>query len=384
MKKVLAITGIRSDYDLMSNLYKKLNDSKDYELKLLVSGAHLSQAFGNTVELIEKDGFDILLKIESLINSDSQASRLKTASILLQNSIDIVAQYNPDLIIYPGDREEVLVGAMLGAFLRIPTAHFFGGEYTASGHVDNELRNAATKMSSIHFVSTIEQEERILKMGEAKRRIFTIGSPALDKFITEKHVPMKEIYNKFNIKKFEKYALVIFHSLDGSDKFSECFENILKALKMKNIKAFVSFPNTDPGNKKIIDIIEENKNDDNFYFYKNLDRNTFINIYRNAFFQIGNSSAGVVEAASVNLPAIDIGDRQKGRLSSGNVIHTISTEYEDIIKSIEKAIDPEFIEKCKRIKNVYGDGNSSENAFNILDKIDYNEFLLKLEDPNEL
>lgn len=384
MRKILAITGIRSDYDLMSNLYKKFNESEEFELKLLVSGAHLSQAFGNTVELIEKDGFDILLRIESLIDSDSKASRLKTTSILLQNSIDIVRQYNPDLIIYPGDREEVLVGSMLGAFLGIPTAHFFGGEYTASGHVDNELRNAATKMSSMHFVSTKEQESRIIKMGEAKRRIFTIGSPALDKFITEKYVPIEKIYNDFGIDGFDKYALVIYHSLDGSNEHSKCFENILKILKEKNIKAFVSYPNTDPGNKKIINIIEKYKNDDNFYFYKSLDRNTFINIYRNAFFQIGNSSAGIVEAASVNLPVVDIGNRQKGRLASENVINITSKEYADLSKAVDKAISPEFIDKCKTVKNVYGDGHSSENAFNILKNLHYNEFLLKLEDPNEL
>lgn len=124
MKKILAITSIRSDYDLMSELYKLLNEDIDIELKLLVSGAHMSPNYGKTVNLINKDGFDILLKIETLIDSDSNTSRIKTASLLLQNSIDIINHYGPDLIIYAGDREDVIIGGLIGGYLEIPTIHF--------------------------------------------------------------------------------------------------------------------------------------------------------------------------------------------------------------------------------------------------------------------
>lgn len=381
MKKILAITGIRSDYDLMSNLFKKINSDDYFELKLLVCGAHLSKTYGNTVELIEKDKLEILIKIESLIDSDTKSSRLKTASIILQNSIDIVNQYDPDLIIYAGDREEVLIGSMLGAFLEIPTAHFFGGDYTCSGLVDNQLRSAASKMSSIHFVSTKEHKKRVLNIGEPEHRIFQIGSPALDKFKTEPIVDMNVIYKGLNIRPFNAYALVIYHPLGGNDNIN--FKNILKCLKEMNMKAFVSYPNTDAGNKEIISIIEEYKNDKDFYFYKNLDRNTFINIYRNASFQIGNSSAGIVEAASAKIPAINIGARQVGRAANENVIF-VKDDYKDIKCGIAKALDKDFINKCKDIKNIYGDGNSSVNAYNILKKLEYKDYLLKMEDPNEL
>ncbi|GAA0079038.1 UDP-N-acetylglucosamine 2-epimerase [Clostridium sp. CTA-5] len=381
MKKILAITGIRSDYDLMSNLFKKINSDDYFELKLLVCGAHLSKTYGNTVKLIEQDRFEILLKIESLIDSDSKSSRLKTTSIILQNSIDIVKQYNPDLIIYAGDREEVLIGSMLGAFLEIPTAHFFGGDYTSSGLVDNQLRNAASKMSSIHFVSTYEHKRRLINIGEAEFRIFQIGSPALDKFKTEPNINMDTIYKKLNIKPFNHYALLIYHPLGKNDGI--IFNNILKSLKENSLNAFVSYPNIDAGNKEIINIINKYENDTNFYFYKNLDRNTFINIYRNASFQIGNSSAGIVEAASVGIPVINIGTRQQGRSSNENVIF-VNDSYIDIKNGIVKALDKNFINKCKSIKNIYGDANSSENAYKILKKLKYKDFLLKLEDPNEL
>ena len=136
-------------------------------LKLLVCGAHLSETYGYSVKLIEEDGMDILLKIESLIDSSSKTSRIKTASILLQNSIDIVAQYNPDLIIYAGDREEVLVGGMLGGYLKIPTAHFFGGDHVKDGHIDNQIRHSTAKLSSVHFVSIEEHKQRLIKTGRS-------------------------------------------------------------------------------------------------------------------------------------------------------------------------------------------------------------------------
>ncbi|NFN92756.1 UDP-N-acetylglucosamine 2-epimerase (hydrolyzing) [Clostridium botulinum] len=382
MKKILALTGIRSDYDLLSNLYRKINEDRDFELKFLVSGAHLSQTYGHTVDLIEKDGFEILLKIETLIDSDSKSGRLKTTAILLQTSIDIVKQYNPDLIIYAGDREEVIVGSMLGTFLGIPTAHFFGGEYTASGHIDNQLRYAAAKMSSISFVSTEEQKCRLKKMGEAEERIFCIGDPSLDKFLIEEYVDMNIVFKKLKVNPMKKYALVIYHAMDESNKYTSCFENILTILKEKDIPAFISYPNTDPGNRKIIDVIEKYKNVDKFYFYKNLERNTFINIYRNAYFQIGNSSAGIVESASLHIPVIDVGDRQKGRLSSGNVINS-KIDHQSIKESIEKAISKEFIKNCRKINNIYGDGRSSEKALKLLKKLEYKKYLLKMEDPYE-
>src|SRR5690554_5565085 len=158
MKKVLGITTIRSDYDLLSPLYKKMEEDSDIELKLLVAGGHLSSTYGESINLIKEDGFKILCEIETLIDSNSKKSRLKTASILLQNSIDIVAQYNPDVIIYAGDREDVIVGALLGGYLEIPTIHFYGGDHVKDLHIDNPIRHATSKLSTVHMVSNEEHK----------------------------------------------------------------------------------------------------------------------------------------------------------------------------------------------------------------------------------
>jgi UDP-N-acetylglucosamine 2-epimerase (non-hydrolysing)/GDP/UDP-N,N'-diacetylbacillosamine 2-epimerase (hydrolysing) len=385
MKKILSITTIRSDYDLLSPLYKKLNSDKDIDLKLLVSGAHLSTTYGYSIKSIQNDGFDILCKIETLIDSDSKRSRLKTASILLQNSIDIVAQYNPDLIIYAGDREDVIIGALLGGYLDIPTVHFYGGDHVQDLHIDNPIRHATSKLSTVHMVSTEEHRKRLLKIGESDNRIHVIGSISLDKFNQHQEISKDKIRREFNIKSgFKNYALVIFHPVSTEQKKAyEYFENILKVLEDNNINAFVGYPNTDPGNKGIINIIKNYQSNVNFVFYKNLKRNIFLSIYKNADFLIGNSSSGILEAASIPIPVINVGLRQKGRTAPQNVIFCKS-DKNSINTAIKKISSDSFKNRIKDIKNPYGDGNSAQKAYDILKQKDFNDLFYKVEDPLEI
>jgi len=385
MKKILAITSIRSDYDLMSGLYKLLNDDKDIELKLLVSGAHLSPVFGNTVNLIKKDGFEILIEIESLIHSDSQKSRLKTASILLQNAIDVVESWSPDLILYAGDREDVLVGGMLGAFLNIPTVHFFGGDHSKDGHTDTVIRHATSKLSTFHIASIEQHKTRLMKMGEPKERIYVAGSIALDKFIEQTHGAAPISNSIFpEDKKLNNYAMLIFHSVDDEkNEAGIIFEQILITLKKLAIPALVSYPNTDPGNNLIIEKIKQYEKDPNFWFYTNLDRPTFLSAYKNAQFLIGNSSSGILEAASIPLGVVNVGLRQKGRYCSSNVLFC-GTDIESIESAIRQIQSEPFQTELKALKNPYGDGHSCRNVLNIIKNTDFKKIVKKLDDPLDL
>jgi len=377
MKRILGITTIRSDYDLISTLYRLLNKDKDIDFRLLVSGAHLSTTYGTSVDLIEKDGLKILLKIETLIDSNSCQSRLKTASILLQNSIDVVAQFSPNLIIYAGDREDVIIGGLLGTYLEIPTMHFFGGDHCKDGQADNPIRHATSKLSTIHIVSIKQHEERLLRMGELKKRIYTIGSIALDKFNDHTPITKNEIRKTFEIKEnFNYFALVIFHPLERKYCHFD-FKNILDSLLNNNINAFVSYPNTDAGNKNIINVIEEYKKYHNFIFFKNLERNLFLSIYKNSLFLIGNSSSGIMEAASIPIPVINVGLRQINRLANENVIFC-GTEIGSINKAIEKVLSEKFRKKVSKIKNLYGNGKSSKRAYKIIKKLIKGDYLKRL------
>ena len=378
--KILALTSIRSDYDLLSPLYKLLHNDKSIDFKLLVSGAHLSKEFGYTVQFIKQDGFDTLLEIETLINSDTLKSKLKTASIFLLNVIDVISHYNPDVLLYAGDREDVVIGGLLGTYLHIPTIHFYGGDHELDGHEDTVIRHATSKLSTYHFVSNKQHYNRLLSIGEGQNRIYNIGSISLDRFKNNKSYSKKKIKKLLSLTYFDQCSLVIYHPSPVLNDDSIVFENILKSLKNKNIFSFVSYPNTDSNKSKIIKIIEKYKKDKNFYFYKNLDRDIFLSIFKMSKFIIGNSSAGIYEAASIPIPAINVGKRQQGRMAGENVVFC-GTSIEEITMNIEKAITPIFSSSIKNIVNPYGDGRSANRAYKLIKEIDLKSQIQKVEDP---
>lgn len=386
MKKILAITSIRSDYDLLSPLYKLLHGDTEIDFRLLVWGTHLSHNYGYTVKYIKEDGFNILFEIESLINSDSIKSKLKSASIFLMNSVDIVAKFNPDVILYAGDREDVIIGGLLGTYLHVPTIHFYGGDHEKDGHEDTPIRHAASKLSTFHFVSCNQHKHRLIKMGENPKRIFNIGSVSLDKFKTFKELSLLDISKCFKLNELRDFAMVIYHPSPDPDERKNAgvvFENILKSLEENNLFPFVNYPNTDYGNEKIIEVIAKYSANKKFFFFKNLKRNIFLSIFKHSKFIIGNSSAGIYEAASIPIPVINVGKRQKKRMSGKNIMFCASNRY-DINQCIAKALSNDFINSINGMKNPYGDGNSSIKAYNLIKKLNFEKFLYKTEDPLEV
>lgn len=382
MKKILVFSSIRSDYDLMSPLYWLLDKDKDIDLKIIVSGAHLSHSFGYSVEQIRKDGFDVLLEIETLLSSDTGLSRVKSASLLLQNSLETIAKFNPDLMIYAGDREDVLMYAMIGGYLNIPTIHVFAGDHVEDGYIDNPIRHATSKLSTAHFVTLEEHKRRLIRMGEDPKRVFVTGNISLDKFV--EFVPLSKDKLKKHLAQedgFDEFALMIFHPVtEEIAQVDAYFENILKNLDQRGINTFVSYPNVDPGNQKLLKVIDKYKENKNFVFYKNLDREIFMSIYKHAKFIIGNSSAGICEAASLKIPAINVGLRQTGRYADKNVIFC-GTSYEEIGESIDKATSIDFLESLGNLQNSYGDGKSARKAYEIIKSTDFKSMIAKVEDP---
>jgi UDP-hydrolysing UDP-N-acetyl-D-glucosamine 2-epimerase len=382
MKKILAFTSIRSDYDLMSSLYKLLDDDNEIDFKIIVSGAHLSHQFGYSINQIKEDKLDILLEIETLLSSDTGLSRIKSASLLLQNSLETISKFSPDLMIYAGDREDVLIYSMIGGYLHIPTIHFFAGDHVEDGYIDNPIRHATSKLSTAHFVTLEEHKKRLVRMGEKEDRVFITGNISLDKFV------YFEPYSKIYLQKYFKiesnlneFALMIFHPItDEIHNVDVYFENILKNLENKQILTFVSYPNIDEGNQKILMIIDKYKNNKNFIFYKNLERKIFMSLYKYSKFIIGNSSSGICEAASLKIPAINVGLRQKGRYADKNVVFC-GTSFDDIKNSLNMIYTKSFLDNLKILKNTYGDGNSAKRAYKIIKEKDFKSMIAKVEDP---
>ena len=382
MRRILAITTIRSDYDLMSGLYRLLHGDPEIDLRLLVGGAHLSANYGRSVDLIRADGFAILAEIESLIDGDSPGARLKTASILLQSAVDFVANWAPDLILFAGDREDVLVGAILGTYLHIPTVHFFGGDHESDGHADTAVRHATSKLATAHVVPIEEHKRRLICMGEDPTRIFVSGSIALDKFVRARPMSRQNLFARFpGDKQMEGFALLIYHPVDAEMAVAGAqFENILLSLREQGIAAACSYPNTDPGASGIVAVIRRYEAAPDFWFFRNLEREWFLSLYKQARFIIGNSSSGILEAASVPIPAINVGIRQRGRLAGDNVLFCDS-DRESLRNAIAHAVDPVFRKRISAVRNLYGDGNSAQMAYEFIKRTDFAALRPKTEDP---
>ena len=381
-RKILAFTGIRSEYDLQYSIAKSLTEMENIEFQFLVFGAHLSEKFGKTIDYIIKDGFKICDMVETFPDDDSYSGKVKTISILLNKLAALFTNEKPDIILVAGDREEVITASIAATYFNIPICHIFGGDKTFPdelGDIDEQIRNATTKLAQLHFVIHDDHKERILKMGEEPWRVNNVGSPALDKYNLFNFPNISKLSDFFGISLLKKsYAVLIHHSLPNNIEES-VFElnNILSAIQTSGITTFISYPNNDPGNTLIIDCINEySKTNRNLIVYQNLPREYFIPLIQNSKFLIGNSSMGILECPFLQLPAINVGKRQQERLNAGNVIFCNSSK-DSITNAINKVLnDEEFNSNLKSFKNFYGDGNSGFKIASILATIPLDNLLL--------
>ena len=371
----------------MSGVYKLLNEADDVDFGLLVSGAHLSDTFGYTIREVRQDGLPILAEIETLLDSDSPASRIKTASLLLQNSLHTIQAFKPDVLLFAGDREDVLILASIGSYLKIPTVHFFGGDHAADGNVDNPVRHAAAKLATAHFVSNDTHRQRLLRIGEPSCRIFVVGSPALDRFRSEPLLSKETLFARIGVQAFPAssgYAVMIHHPVLGlEDMAATEVETILHVLRRKEISTFVNIPNTDASSRSILRTYETLAGEPNVHFSKSLPNNEFVNLLRHADFLIGNSSLGLLEAPSIPLGVINVGMRQRGRMAAENVLF-VDAEESALVQAIEHVRSREFAQILATVRNPYGDGHSVEQAVHLIRTTDWQAMLYKREDPLEI
>ena len=376
--KILAVTGIRSDYDLMQPVYNELSKKINIDLSFFVTGAHLSKSHGYTINQIIKDKFKISFKSKSLIISNTLDARVLGMTKQLKDLVKAINSQKPNLLLVLGDREEAMSAALAGSYMNIPIAHIAGGDRVI-GNIDDQIRHAVTKLSHIHFTTSIESKKRIINMGEQSFRVFNVGNPGIDRLIKCKKISPSKLSEKinFDINYKENYIMLIQHPL--SSEYLESYEQMritLEAIKQLKIKTIVIYPNSDAGSQKIIQAIKDFDHLDFIYSIENLEREIFVNLFRNCSCLVGNSSAGILEAPSLKLPVVNIGNRQKKRLHSTNV-QFVKHDVQKIKKAIKKAIfDKKYIEKVKNCKNPYGNGTASSKIASILSQLKFDSKLL--------
>lgn len=377
-RMILGITGIRSDYDIMSSVFRAIANHPRMELALAVTGAHLSDAYGRTVREIREDGFAVADEIESLINGDQASSRVKGLGIQLQGLVQTVSRVKPDFLLVLGDREESISTALVGAYMNIPVAHIAGGDRVV-GNVDDQVRHAVTKLAHLHFVTNTESALRIERMGEQAFRIFNTGNPGLDRLLTTQTLTIQDLSARLNfpLAEGEPFVLLIQHVI--STEINQAYDQMrqtLEAVELLGIKTVMSYPNSDAGGQQMIRAIHEFERLPFLYIAKNIPRIEFINLLRRASCMLGNSSAGILEAPLLKLPVINVGNRQKGRLHADN-IQFVLHDRDAIAAAVKRAIyDLDYRERVKRCINPYGDGKSSARIAEIIASVPIDEKLL--------
>lgn len=364
-RKICVVTGTRAEYGLFYPIMKKIQHSMELELQLIATTMHLSEEFGSTYKQIEKDGFIIDEKIENLLASDSKSSVAKSTGLATILLSDAFTRLQPDILLLLGDRYETHAAATTAMLMNIPIAHIHGGEITESV-VDEQIRHSITKMSYIHFASTEKYRQRIIQMGEDSSRVLTSGAPGIDNIINLKLISKIELEDNLNWKFGEKSTLFTYHpvTLDSSNINDE-IARIFTVIEQTNLNVLFTYANADDSGRVINQKIEEfcQTNPTKYKVVKSLGQLRYLSAMKYVNLLIGNTSSGIIEAASFQKPVVNIGDRQKGRLQSGNVI---DCSIKTLSVAIKQALSIKFQESCKVLSNIYGEGNASDTIVDVL------------------
>lgn len=358
IRKVCIVTGTRAEYGLFLPIIQKIQKSNHLELQIVATTMHLSEEFGLTYKQIEADGFTINEKVENLFTANSKTGIAKSTGMATTLLSDTFSRLSPDIILLLGDRFETHAAATTAMLMNIPIAHIHGGEIT-EGAIDEQIRHSITKMSYLHFASMEQYKQRIIQMGESPERVFCTGAPGLDNILNMPLLDEALLAKEIGWEIVHPIAVFTFHSETLSTlDIKEQIEKILHAIKKSGINVLFTYANADDGGRMINQTIEKfvSGNTQKYHVVKSLGQLKYLSALKSADLLIGNTSSGIIEAASFHRPVVNIGDRQKGRLQSGNVVNC---NIDSLDEAITKAQTIDFIKHCQEVINIYGEGNSA-------------------------
>jgi UDP-hydrolysing UDP-N-acetyl-D-glucosamine 2-epimerase len=377
---IAVVTTSRADYSHLYWPLKELADHPDVDLKLIVLASHLSPEFGNTVREIEKDGFAIAARLECLLSSDSDVGMAKSIGVAVLSVSDCLAAMRPDVLLLIADRYEMLAPAAVALALRIPIAHIEGGEISR-GAVDDAVRNALTKISHIHFTSTIGAKERVIAMGEEPWRVHRAGAPSLDHLRKGKLLSKTELEAKLQIDLTPPIAVVAYHPVTLLLDTNAEAEELFAALAQIPHHLIFCHPNADAGSRalsvRIRSLLAQRGRG---HLFVNLPAIEYWSLLRCADLLVGNSSSGIMESASFGLPTVNVGMRQQGRERAGNVLDAEPVAA-SIVQQLRKADTPSFRASLSGLTNPYGDGHAAERIVQVLTTLPARDRLLLKLDP---
>lgn len=378
MRSVGVVTVARSDYGIYRPILSKLAEHEDVDLRLFVGGTHLLERFGSTVEEIERDGYSIAERVDFLGDDDSPAAVGEAVGRGVAGFARAFERSRPDLLVVLGDRYEMFAAGIAALPLRLPLAHIHGGERT-EGAIDDSIRHSLTKLSHLHFASTEEHARRIVQLGEEPWRVVVSGAPVLDA-VCELDLGGDEELVALGVRLRGPTLVVTYHPVTlAPEQTIPELRALLAAVDASGLDAVFTFPNADPQHGAVIRELERaiNGAGERYTIVRSLGQKAYFTLLQRAAAMVGNSSSGLIEAASFELPVVDLGLRQQGRLRPGNVIHVEDDgDVEAISKAIAVATSPAFRESLRGLANPYGDGRASDRIVDRLTSVALDERLV--------
>jgi UDP-hydrolysing UDP-N-acetyl-D-glucosamine 2-epimerase len=376
MRTIGVVSVARSDYGMYLPLLTAINKDPELYLLLFVSGMHLSPEFGSTVNEIKNNGFKIAAEVETLLSSDTPEGISKSIGLGIIGFSQTFCKTRPDILVVLGDRFEMFAAVVASVPFKIPIAHIHGGEIT-EGAFDDALRHSITKFSHLHFVSTQRYAERVIQLGEEPWRVHVVGALGLDNLKSAKLLNRKELENTYNLKLEQPPLLVTFHPVTLEvEQIEWQVSELLHALEATKMPVVFTMPNADTAGRLVKRMIQNFvSTHPSCYFVDNFGTQGYFSMMAISAAMVGNSSSGILEAASFRLPVVNIGNRQRGRMKGANVID-VDYNKESIIKGIQDVLDPNFRRSLHNLSNLYGSGDSSEKIIEVLKQISIDDKLL--------
>ncbi len=374
--KLLFFTGSRSEWGYIRPILH-LCKKKKIPYKICCTNMHLLKRFGSSIDEIKKNGFQVEDEIYMSLDGYNSYTMTKSLGILMSSFTDVIHRIKPDWLILAGDRGETLAASIVGAYTNTPIAHIQAGE--VSGNIDGMARHAIGKFVNLHLASNDDACKRLIKLGEEKFRVKNVGAPQLDEFSDKNlnKIDTNFLKKKYSLNDFKSYILVVFHPVTEDLKnLRKQITTTIRYLKKSNYKKVIILPNNDAGSDIVKDVIY-NYRDSNDIIFDNLPRYEYLAFLKNCKFLVGNSSSGIIEAASFKKPVINIGRRQNKRLKTFNVISINKVTDKKLDEQIKKITSKKFQAKLNKVKNPYGDGKSAKRIIDLLQKTKINEKLLQ-------
>lgn len=376
-RKIAVFTGNRAEYGLLRPVIKELLSRQGCKIKLIVSGSHMSEKYGNTLSEIESiDRLNV--SSIALARSCRGNSIVPAFAELLTKGSKLLASTVPDILVLAGDRYESYAMAVAAFYSNIPIAHLFGGDLSQGGHLDDSVRHSITKLAHLHFVSNRDSLRRVLRLGEERWRVYNVGSTAIDNFLSGEFTKPHDIGRELSMDVNKPIIVFTQHPVTTVSELAQShIKESLEALKEFGCQTVITYPCNDLGGDEMIEVIKKYAGVPHFRIRKSLGWKNYYGILKIVTAVVGNSSSGIIETPVFKIPCINIGTRQQGRLRAENVID-VPCKKQAILKALRKAsFDKVFLKKVKRCSNPYGSGGASLQIADALENVILNKCLLQ-------